>query len=166
MTFDQIPAGARLFLDANALVYHFTNDPKFGLACNKLLKQIEQGSITASTSGDVLGDVAHRLMTIEAIVLNGWPQAGIAARLRKHRGEIPKLQLFRDAIARIPLLKIQFLTVTQPMIEVATLVSQQHELLTGDALIVAVMQAHGITHLASTDADFDRVTGITRYAPA
>jgi predicted nucleic acid-binding protein len=38
--------------------------------------------------------------------------------------------------------------------------------LTNDALIVAVMQAHGLTNLASHDADFDRVPGITRYAPA
>jgi predicted nucleic acid-binding protein len=43
--------------------------------------------------------------------------------------------------------------------------SQQHELLTGDALIVATMQQHGLTHLASADADFDRVPGITRYTP-
>jgi predicted nucleic acid-binding protein len=39
-------------------------------------------------------------------------------------------------------------------------------LLTGDALIVAVMQAHGLSHLASNDTDFDRVPGLTRYAPA
>ena len=39
------------------------------------------------------------------------------------------------------------------------------ELLTGDALVVAVMQAHGLTHLASNDADFDRVTWLTRYEP-
>ena len=35
-----------------------------------------------------------------------------------------------------------------------------------DALIVAVMRAAGLTHLASHDADFDRVHGLTRYAPA
>jgi predicted nucleic acid-binding protein len=166
MIFDQIPSGVRVFLDANALVYHFTNDPKFGLACNKLLKRIEPGDVSASTSGDVLGDVAHRLMTIEASAVNGWPQTGIAARLRKHRGEIAKLRIFREAVARIPLLGIQFLAVTQPMIEAATLLSQQHELLTGDALVVAVMQAHGLTHLASADADFDRVPAIARFAPA
>jgi predicted nucleic acid-binding protein len=39
-------------------------------------------------------------------------------------------------------------------------------LLSNDALIVAVMQASGLTKLASNDADFDRVPGITRYAPA
>jgi hypothetical protein len=29
-----------------------------------------------------------------------------------------------------------------------------------------MMQAHGLTLLAGTDADFDRVPGITRYRPA
>jgi predicted nucleic acid-binding protein len=38
--------------------------------------------------------------------------------------------------------------------------------MSGDALIVTVMGHHGLTHLASYDADFDRVPGITRYAPA
>ena len=31
--------------------------------------------------------------------------------------------------------------------------------------IAAVMQGYGLTHLASNDTDFDRVLGITRYAP-
>ena len=35
----------------------------------------------------------------------------------------------------------------------------EYELLSGDALIVAVMQAHGLTDLASHDADFDRYPG-------
>jgi predicted nucleic acid-binding protein len=34
-----------------------------------------------------------------------------------------------------------------------------------DALVVAVMQAHGLAHLASHDADFDRVPWLTRYEP-
>jgi predicted nucleic acid-binding protein len=104
-------------------------------------------------------------MTLEAIDRFGWPQAGIAARLRKHHNEIPKLTLHIQAVAQIPLLGIQTITITPPLVEAATLVSQQHEQLMGDALVVAVMQAHGLTHLASNDADFDRVPGLTRYTP-
>ena len=32
MTFAQIPPGAAVFLDANSLVYHFTNDSNSSLA--------------------------------------------------------------------------------------------------------------------------------------
>jgi hypothetical protein len=33
MTFASIPSGARVFLDANTLVYHFVAHPQFGVAC-------------------------------------------------------------------------------------------------------------------------------------
>ena len=165
MTFQSTPSGVVIFLDANTLIYHFTGDPKYGAACTQLLKRVELGDLRGLTSAHVLADVAHRLMTLEAIARKGWPQAGIAARLRKHHGEIPALTIYRQAIAGIPLLGIQVLPTTQPLVERAAQLSQQHELLTGDALIVAVMQAHGVTHLASSDTDFDRVPGITRYGP-
>ena len=103
MTFDQIPAGAAVFLDANSLVYHFTNHSK--------------------------------------------------------------LNIFEQAITSLPQLNIHVIPITQPLLEAATRASQQFELLTGDALVVAVMQTHGLTHLASNDADFDRVPGLTRYEP-
>jgi len=165
MIFAQIPAGGTVFLDANTLIYHFAADPKYGAACTQLVKQIEQQHLTGFVSTHALADVAHRLMTIEAMLVNGWSVAGIAARLRKHHDVIPKLTVYRQAIAALPHLGIQVIPVMQSMIEAATIVSEQHELLTGDALIVAVMQAHNLSNLASNDDDFDRLPGIVRYAP-
>jgi predicted nucleic acid-binding protein len=46
----------------------------------------------------------------------------------------------------------------------AAIISQQYGLLTNDALSLAVMQADGLTKIASADADFERVPGLTRYA--
>ena len=166
MTFASIPAGAAVFVDANTFIYHFTNDPKYGVACTQLLKRVELQQVRGFTSAHVMADVAHRLMTLEAISLKGWPVAGIAARLRKHHAEIAGLSIYRRALARIPLMAIQVLPITQSLVEDATSVSQQHQLLTGDALIVAVMAQHGLVNLASGDDDFDRVPAITRYAPA
>src|SRR5438270_2714905 len=117
MTFGQIPVGAGVFLDANSLVYHFTNDPKYGVASTRLVHQVEQGALSGFTSTDVLADVAHRLMTLEAIAVNGWPYAGIAARLRKHHHFIPKLTIFQQAIASLPQLNIQVIPITQPLLE-------------------------------------------------
>ncbi len=165
MTFGQLPAAAAVFLDANTLIYHFTHHPTFGQACTQLLKRIEHQHLTGFISTHVLSEVAHRLMTLDAIDRFGWPPTGIAARLRKHHVEIPKLTLHVQAIAQIPLMGIQAVAVTSPHVEAATLASQQFELLTGDALVVAVMQAHGLLHLASNDADFDRVTWLKRYEP-
>ena len=57
------------------------------------------------------------------------------------------------------------LTIPVHLVAVATAISQQYGLLSNDALIVAAMQARGVTKIASNDADFDRVPGLTRYAP-
>ncbi len=67
MTFASIPPGTALFLDANTLIYHFTNDAKYGAACTQLLKRVEFQQLPGFTSAHVLGDVTHRLMTLEAI---------------------------------------------------------------------------------------------------
>jgi predicted nucleic acid-binding protein len=126
---------------------------------------VELRDLSGFTSAHALADVAHRLMTLEAISAKGRPPAGVAARLRKHHAEIPPLSVYRQAIARIPFLGLQVLPITHPQVEAATQLSQQYELLTGDALVVAVMRQQGLTDLASADDDFDRVPGLTRYAP-
>jgi hypothetical protein len=41
MTFVSIPSGAAIFLDANSLIYHFTNDAKYGSPCTQLIKRVE-----------------------------------------------------------------------------------------------------------------------------
>jgi predicted nucleic acid-binding protein len=166
MTFTDIPDGQSVFLDANTLVYYFLADPAYGPACHDLLQRVENQELLGFTSAHVVGEVAHRVMTLEAIDRLGWPVKGIAARLRKHHAEIPQLTVSQQAVTRIPQLGIHVIATTQQLVEEATVVSRNHEVLTNDALVVAVMQANGLTHLASHDADFDRVAGLTRYAPA
>jgi predicted nucleic acid-binding protein len=77
-----------------------------------------------------------------------------------------QLTACRQAIQEVPQYGLQLLTIPPPLIDAAAAISQQNGLLSNDALIVAVMQANGLTKLASTDADFDRVPGLARYAPA
>ena len=60
---------------------------------------------------------------------------------------------------------LRIVPVNSQLVLSATDLSRLHGLLSGDALILAVMQTHGLTHLASNDADFDRVPGIVRYGP-
>jgi predicted nucleic acid-binding protein len=114
----------------------------------------------------VLSDLAHRMMTIEAMHLFGWPAAGISRRLRRQHAEIQKLALFREAVEGVRQFGLQLVEVTPRLVSTAAAISQQHGLLSGDALVVAVMREHALVNLASHDADFDRVPGLTRYGPA
>jgi uncharacterized protein len=166
MTFADIPQGVSVFIDANPFVYHFGPHPVLAPACTALLERINRREIQGLTCACVLSDVAHRLMNLEARAVLNWTSGSITQKLKDNPAEIPKLSRFRQAILDIPSFGVQLLPTLPASVEKATELSQQIGLLSGDALIVAMMQAHGLTHLASHDTDFDRVRGITRYGPA
>jgi predicted nucleic acid-binding protein len=166
MTFVDLKPGESVFIDANTFVYHFAPDPIYGSSCSQLIQRIDSQDLDGFTSTHILSEIAHRLMTIEASTLFGWPFQGIAYRLQKHPAELQKLSAFRQAVETVLNSKIQVLSIPPPLVLTAATISQQTGLLSNDALIVAIMRANGLTNLASNDADFDRVPGISRYGPA
>ncbi len=116
MTFADIQRGDAVFVDANTLVYHFTNHDKFGAACTALVERIELNEIEGSTSAHCLADVAHRVMTIEAMGRLGWPISRLAARLKKHYVEIPNLSLYQQAVVTVAQLGIQVLPLSVDLV--------------------------------------------------
>src|SRR5262249_1916297 len=156
VTFADLPFGAAVFIDANIFVYHFSPHAIFAPACMDLLERIGRQELQGFTCARILSDVAHRLMTLEASAVLNRPFPGIGSYLKNPPTAIQQLSRFRQAILNNPGLGIRLLPTLPPVVETATALSLQHGLLSGDALIVAVMQHHGLTHLASHDTDFDR----------
>ena len=165
MTLADIIGGTSVFVDANVFIYAFGPDPQFGPPCAQFFERVEHGELHGVTSSLILSDVAHRLMTLEACAVLGWPAAGVGRRLKRHPNEIAKLVRFRQAIESVLAMGIEVVPITAQHVVVATDVSQRHGLLTNDATIVAVMQEGGWNQLASNDADFDRARGIVRFSP-
>ncbi len=165
MTFLEIPRGESVFIDANVFVYAYAADPTLGPPCRDLVERVERKELEAYLSTSVFSEIAQRLMTLEACVAFGWPYAGIAQRLRRHPGDIGKLHRFRQALDEIIGIGVHVVPITQGDVLLAADLSLQHGLLSGDALIAAVMHSRRPTSLASTDSDFDRVPGIVRYGP-
>jgi predicted nucleic acid-binding protein len=165
MTFADLATGDAVFVDANTFTYHFQPDPRCGPTCTQLLDQIENRQVIGYTDTHVIGEVSHRLMTLEAHTSLGWPMAGIGNRLRTNPSEVRKLVRFRTAVEKLVQGNVRILTVTPALLVAGAALSQQLGLLTNDGLIVAVMHANGLSKIASSDSDFDGVPGLTRYAP-
>lgn len=165
MTFDDLATGDAVFIDANIFVYAFAPDPQLGPACRDLLKSIELAQLQGFTSAAVLSNVAHRLMTLEACGMFGWPYAGIAARMQRHPEDLKRLHKFREAIEVILSIGVHVLPVTENLVKAGASLSQQHGLMSNDSLIVAAMNESRLINLASHDGDFDSVPGIQRFAP-
>jgi predicted nucleic acid-binding protein len=165
MIFADLPSGTEVFLDANTLIYHFSFHSQFGNACTELVERIEHQDLVGYISAHVLNEVVHRLMTMEASSVFGRPFRGIVRRMKRHPVDVQSLSHYRHAIDEIPLLGIQILPLLPRQVSLAADVTRQFGLLNSDALVVVIMRDQGLTHLASNDADFDRVPGITRYGP-
>jgi len=161
-----LAAGSSVFVDANTLVYHFSSQAQFGPTCKQFIQRVARQEVQAYSSSHVVSDVAHRMMTVEAITAFGWPVAGIAQRLKRQRSEIARLVAYRQAVDEIPRLGVHVMPVNHAMVLAATGMSQQYELLSGDALIVVAMQQLNLDSLVSNDADFDRIPWLQRYAPS
>lgn len=138
MILADLPNGATVFVDANVLIYYFMPHPQFGQACTEFMDRVERGEIIAHSSTHIAGEIAHRLMTVEAIDPFAWPLAGIAARLRRHAVEVQSLTRFRDAIDDLLQSPVQIRSVVPALVAEAAVISQQTGLLTNDALVVAV----------------------------
>jgi predicted nucleic acid-binding protein len=165
MTISDLQSGESVFVDSNIFVYAFAPEPQFGPASEQLLERIERNDVHGFTSVNVLSDVAHRLMALEACSVFGWPYAGIAQQLKRHPLEVRQLSRYSQAVQEIVDMGFQIVAAASRHVTQATAESQTHGLLSNDALILVLMHENGISHLASNDADFDRVPGITRYAP-
>lgn len=166
MIYADLPAGATVFLDSSVFIHHFEPNVLFGPAATESSSNAsETKRFSGITCTHIISEVAHRLMTIEAMQAFDWKSAGLATRLRNHSTQVQTLKRFRQAIQEIPLFGIRILTIDPTWLETAAGISQQTGPLHNDALVIAVMRAHGLTNLASADPDFDPVPGITRYGP-
>jgi predicted nucleic acid-binding protein len=165
MVFADLAAGDSVFLDANVFVYHFAPEPVLGPYCSQLLQRIENKELLGYTSVHIVAEVAHKLMTIEASTLFGWPMSGMANRLRRHPAEVMKLSAYSTALTQLGRSRIDFLEISWSVLQTASSICQQTGLLTNDALIIGVMQQHGLARLASHDSDLDGIPGVTRFAP-
>jgi predicted nucleic acid-binding protein len=100
VTFDAIVSGTAVFVDANCLVYAVTADPRYGPSCNRLLERIDRQDIQGFTSAHVLSEMAHRVMTLEAVGRFGRPLTGMANWLRRHRRQqAPRRRIAFDEAA-------------------------------------------------------------------
>src|SRR4051794_26042994 len=120
MTFANIPRGSRVFIDANTFVYHASADPNHGAACKQLMERVARREVEGFTSSHVLGDVAHRLMTLEAMAPFGWAAKGIVPRLRHDPAEVQKLTRFRQGLDDIGRMGVQVLPIDFSLVSAGT----------------------------------------------
>jgi hypothetical protein len=160
-----VPDGERCFLDANILYYCFVETPSFSEACRHLLERVQNADVDALTDVRTLSDCVHKAMLAEVSQRFGRTRERLVGWLKQHREALADLPKTAEVCHRLTQLRITILPNEITMLPTVVATAQAQQLLLGDATIVAQMQLHGITHLATNDDDFDRVPGITVWKP-
>ncbi|MGB7157786.1 MAG: PIN domain-containing protein [Tepidisphaeraceae bacterium] len=160
-----LPDGAACFVDSNILYYALVPTAGVSEQCLKLLKRAVAGRVSLMVSVPVLSDVMHKVMTSEVAQLAGRDRAGIVGYLGRHPEVITQLVEYPQAMEQLSAVPMSILPVDEQSLRDAMRVAVHHGLLTNDAMIVALMQLHQLSHLVTNDDDFDRVPGLTVWKP-
>ncbi len=159
------PPGEISFIDANILHAHVIAQGAVSVFASGFLEEVSAGTRTAATHANALADAVHKIMFTEAATHFKRPRSGLLSWIQQYQYRIKELTVFKEAADEFAVLPLRLLPVDAGMIATASAVAQRHGLLTGDAIIVALMHAHGIRHLVTNDDDFDGIPGITVWKP-
>lgn len=161
-----IPSGSSCFVDANIFFYHLTaatTDVVLSNICSEFLKRVEKAEVVAMTSTVAIAEAIHKVMLAEA-KLRYDPKHN-AGRLQQQGHLIATLSEHKKVVELVRALKLHVEPLTLELLERAADFSIQHQLLTNDALTVAVMEKLGLTDIATNDEDFDSVTHLKVWKP-
>lgn len=159
-----------IFVDANIFDHHHSNHPRFGSDCTDFLKKVEDGTLRAVTSNIVQQEVMYYLQMHKGELLLGTPdRSRIHARITADAAFAEacwqtaeeSLNLF-DALRSTSLM---FFEIDSSHARQIVELGKKYQLILRDAAHVCACQVMGLSHIASNDADFDRVDFLTRWKP-
>jgi predicted nucleic acid-binding protein len=159
---DALKAGTRVLVDSTIFIYHFTGA---SVECRRFLERCERGEVRGLTSTLVLAEVAHRLMTVEAVSRGLVTSGSVAKKLRDHPEIVQQLHLYHEEVERIPLMGIDVVALGLPAVLRSGEYRKGHGLMVNDTLLLAAAHEAGIEAVATADADLKRAEGFTLFQP-
>jgi len=156
-----LPDDSAVFIDANIFIYGLSG---WSAQCRELLGRCLREEVTGITLFETVNEVTHRLMVAEALA-KGLIAGGGARALRHNLRVIPTLTDYWRNTERLLALNLVLMPADEAIVRGAQAERDAAALLTNDSMIVSCMREYSLSFLASNDADFDRVPGITVYKP-
>ncbi len=160
-----LPDGTVCFIDANICYYHFVETTPFSDGCSDLLERVADGVIVAFTSVHLLAEAMHEIMLAEVAARFALSRTSLVNWLQAHRHCIGELTEFRRAVDELCTMPVTCLPLSPTTLPRAAEIAQELSLLTNDAIAIALMRDHGLTHLVTNDDDFDGIDGLTVWKP-
>lgn len=163
MRLNEIPAGRRVFIDANIFIYHFTGASR---ECLEFFKRCETKDLTGITGLMVLAEVCHQLMIAEAISRSLISPARPVRQLQKRPEIVKQLHVYTGQMSSLLSWGLEIIHPGEQLMAESQLFRSRYGLLTNDSFIPACMRKANTGLLASNDQVFQQIPGLQVYAPA
>ncbi len=159
--FADLPANSRVLIDANIFIYAASGRSQ---ECDALLERCSRQEVQGITTFEVLAESCHRLMIDETATARLLTRPS-ASELRSRPDVVSRLSDYWTHVSHFLSLNILRLPLDEGRFRDAQPLRQAHGLLTNDSLLLAAAIRYAISHLATNDADFERVPWLTVYKP-
>ena len=162
MKLDEIKAGSEIFVDSNIFIYHFTGVSD---ECSDFLGRCERGELIAMTSVNVILEVLHRLMMVEAVRKKLVEPPNIVKKLSKAPQKLKRLNEYFVNTEKIQDMGIAIKPLIFETIIKSHVVRLTSGLMVNDSVIIASMKQEGVKLLATSDKAFEKVDEIFVCTP-
>ncbi len=166
MFLHEIESRAKVFIDANIFVYHFSKGSEFNKSCTDFLYRVETSQLHGFTSTGIIMEASHRLMMVEASSVLDIEIRNLPKYLKQHPDIVKQLTKHLTVPNKIAKLNIEIVQITPKIIESSQSNKTKYGFLSNDALTLKIMEDIGIANIASNDSDFKRVDWLKLYLPA
>jgi predicted nucleic acid-binding protein len=158
---ENLPQGTDVLIDANIFIYALGHASPL---CVAFLERCAREEVLGVTTVEVVNEVTHRLMLVEALKKNHITKEQ-ASQLKEKPNAIKGLADYWTLASRIFALNVLILGLEVPRLQRGERMRKAHGLLTNDSMVLAAIDEYGIGSLATRDGDFDQVPGIVVYKP-
>jgi len=157
----EVPEGIEIYVDANILLFPAFKHPKYGEVCKNFLNRIGRN---ACTSDFTLNEVFHKLMIAEISKIFNVKPMDVTALIKQNPEVISELKTIWEEMELINESGIRIITAGKLFPDFVK-TSKNYNLMATDAMIVEIMRRNDLKNIATNDADFERVEGITVWKP-
>ncbi len=162
MKLTEIKTGSEVFVDSNVFIYHFTGVSD---ECSAFLSRCERGELNGMTIVNVILEVLHRLMMVEAVRMNLVEPPNVVKKLSKAPQKLKRLNEYFINTEKIQDMGIAIKPLLFETIIKSHMVRLTSGLLVNDSIIVASMKEEGVKLLATGDKAFEKAAEINVCSP-
>jgi len=162
MKLNELASGEHVFIDANIFIYHFTGVSN---QCSDFLNRCEHKDFIGITSTNVLLEVLHRLMMIEAVKKELITPSNIVKKLQKKPNLVKQLNEYYLNTQKIYEMGIAVKPTNHEIFVKSHSYRVKYGMLVNDSIIAALAQHEEINILVTSDNAFHKIDELKIYQP-